>query len=276
VEPHNPIPKYIGIFLVLTFVTCFEMLPLFGLLQLPPVVLLILSAVKFVAVCAFFMHLLGDAPIYTRLFFIPLGMVILTVMVLMTLFHSWTLSYKTTPRGSDSDEVAARYRGVYKGQCNAWVKSPFTGNEYCSSPWVGFATYLAPYEELSKPVAADPAFDGFDTKSPEEKQAILVKAGEAVYSANCVACHQATGQGLPNVFPPLAGDPKVNGPAEGHITTVLKGLSGQAINGVTYSAAMPPWAQLTDQQIASVITYERNSWGNSAGMVEPSQVSSLR
>jgi mono/diheme cytochrome c family protein len=185
------------------------------------------------------------------------------------------LSYKTTKAGSDSDAVAARYRGVYKDKCNAWAKSPFTGNEYCASPWVAFNA-LAPYEELQKPVAADPAFEGWDSKSPDEKQAVLMKAGEVVYTTNCQACHQASGAGLPNVFPPLAADPKVNGPAEGHIGVVLKGLSGSPINGVTYPSAMPSWVQLSDQQIASVITYERNSWGNAAGMVEPSQVAGLR
>ncbi|MDP2316012.1 MAG: cytochrome c [Pseudomonadota bacterium] len=266
---------YIGIFVALTVVTLFEMLPLFGIVNLPGALLLGLSALKFVVVCSFFMHLWGDHPVFSRLFYIPLAMVILTVMALMSMFGSWTLAYRTTERGTDTEEVAARYRGVWEGECNAWVKSAFTGNEYCSSPWVAFSTDAA-YAALQQPVADIPEFAGWDTKTPDEKQAVLMAVGEGVYNTNCGACHQATGLGLPTVFPPLANDPMVAGPAEAHIGVVLKGMSGVAINGVSYASAMPAWPQLSDQQIAAIVTYERNSWGNKSGMVEPAQVAALR
>ena len=92
--------------------------------------------------------------------------------------------------------MATRYRSRWEGPCNNWVKSAFTGNEYCASPTLGFSTQAA-YDALKAPADADPAFDGFDTKSPEEKQAVLMTAGERVYTANCVVCHQANGAGLP-------------------------------------------------------------------------------
>ncbi len=273
---HNPFKQYFLVFGILTFVTAFEMLPLFEIVKFPAVLLLALSLGKFVAVVMFFMHLWGDKPINQRLFFIPLVMMTLSVMVLMTLQSSWTLAYQETARGRDSDEVAARYQGKWQGECSAWVKSPFTGNLYCSSPAVGFSTQAA-YDALKPSGAPDPAFDGFDTKSPDDKKAVLMAAGEKVYGGNCLACHGPEGKGTTGVFPPLAADPVANGgDVAVHLKTVLNGMSGVAIGGVSYATAMPPWAQLTDQQIASVVTFERNSWGNAGGVVEPAQVKDAR
>jgi len=178
----------------------------------------------------------------------------------------------------DSMEVMRRYRDRYSERCNSWVQSPWTGKEYCASPSLGFDTAAAYEAAKPKAAGANPAFEGFDAKSPDEKKAVLVAEGEKVYAAQCAACHQPTGLGVPNAFPPLAGDPVANGgPVEEHITIVLNGLSGKVINGVSYSAAMTPYAAtLNDEQIASVISYERNSWGNNGGIVEPAQVAALR
>ncbi len=285
---HNPIPKYLGIFGFLVAVTAFELMPLFGILQIPPPVLLGLSAVKFTVVVLFFMHLYGDKPINNRLFFIPLVLAGLSVSVLMALFGTWSLqwpvrTHKDPVTGArtevrDSDDVVERYRGRWKGDCNAWVKSAATGNEYCSSPWIAFTNQPA-YDALKVVVAPpDPAFDGWDAKSADDKKTVLMKKGEEVFESKCAACHQATGLGLPGAFPPLANDPIVNGgDVSQHITTVLKGLNGKAINGVSYGAAMQAWGPvLNDQEIASVITYERNSWSNNGGLVEPAQVTALR
>jgi len=102
--------------------------------------------------------------------------------------------------------------------------------------------------------------------------------GEALYANLCSACHQATGQGLPGVFPPLAGDPVVTAddPTE-HITTVLHGKQGSTIDGVTYASAMPAFAgQLSDEEVAAVINHERTSFGNAAPTVTAKQVGALR
>lgn len=272
---HNPLRTYLGVFAFLTVVTVVEMLPLFGLWNIPPAILIVLSAVKFVTVCYFFMHLLGDHPVFKRVFFIPLLMVVATVSVFMSLYDTWTLSYRTTSRGSDSELVAARYQGVWTGRCNAWVVSAQTGNTYCSSPAIPFSTAAA-YEALKPRTDLDPRLAGLDGKSPEEKKAALVAVGGEVYGTNCAGCHQANGEGTPNVFPPLKGDPVALGAPEEHISVVLKGMSGKVINGVSYASPMPAWAQLTDEQIAAVITFERNTWGNDAGIVEPAQVKALR
>lgn len=93
----------------------------------------------------------------------------------------------------------------------------------------------------------------------------LVKQGEAVYKANCMACHQANGAGLPPSFPSLVGSAVVKGPADAQIAQVLNGKN-----------LMPPFKQLSDADIAAVITYTRNSWGNSSGVVQPAQVAAQR
>src|SRR5262245_63473123 len=102
--------------------------------------------------------------------------------------------------------------------------------------------------------------------------------GEQVYGNKCSACHQLTGEGLPGVFPPLKDNAVVTAadPTE-HIRTVLRGLSGKAIGGVTYGSAMPAFAdQLTDEEVAAVLTHERTSWGHQAKPVKPEDVVAQR
>lgn len=93
----------------------------------------------------------------------------------------------------------------------------------------------------------------------------LMKKGEGVYKANCMACHQAEGQGLPPNFPSLKGSKIANGPAVAHIEQTLKGKN-----------LMPPFPQLKDEDIAAVITYERQSWGNKGSIVQPADVAAAR
>jgi mono/diheme cytochrome c family protein len=102
--------------------------------------------------------------------------------------------------------------------------------------------------------------------------------GKQVYENKCAACHQLTGLGLPGVFPPLKDSAVVTAadPTE-HIRTVLRGLSGKTINGVAYAAAMPAFAdQLTDEELAAVLTHERTSWGHQAKPVKPDDVVARR
>jgi mono/diheme cytochrome c family protein len=98
--------------------------------------------------------------------------------------------------------------------------------------------------------------------------------GAQVYSQSCASCHGESGAGTPGVFPPLAGDPVVNGTnVDAHIKIVLRGLSGKAIGGRTYGAQMPAFgSQLSDAQIAAVVDHERTSWGNHGPTVSPTEV----
>lgn len=102
-------------------------------------------------------------------------------------------------------------------------------------------------------------------------------AGAKVYQ-NCQGCHGATGAGTPGAFPPLAGNPAVTAAdPKDIIHTVLYGRTGPlTVNGTTYNGQMPAWkGQLTNADIANVLTYIRNSWGNSAGPVTESQVAAV-
>ncbi|HEY9856482.1 MAG TPA: c-type cytochrome [Stenomitos sp.] len=101
--------------------------------------------------------------------------------------------------------------------------------------------------------------------------------GAALYSANCASCHQATGQGMAGTFPPLAGSEIPNGPAADHIKIVLHGKSGPiTVKGQQYNGAMPPFPQLSDDEIAAILTYERTNWGNKGSAVTPAEVKALR
>jgi mono/diheme cytochrome c family protein len=102
-------------------------------------------------------------------------------------------------------------------------------------------------------------------------------SGANLYTSNCSACHGATGAGVPGAFPPLAGDPVVAAAdAKTQIGIVLHGLHGAKIKGTAYASQMPPFAQLSDNDIAAIIDHERTSWGNAAPIVNPDDVKRAR
>jgi ubiquinol-cytochrome c reductase cytochrome b subunit len=102
-------------------------------------------------------------------------------------------------------------------------------------------------------------------------------AGATVYSGNCAGCHGAAGAGQPGVFPPLAGNAYVTGDSKAVIHTLNYGLNGAVkVGAATYNGQMPAWkGNLTDQQIADVITYIRSSWGNKAPGVSAADVKAV-
>ncbi len=102
--------------------------------------------------------------------------------------------------------------------------------------------------------------------------------GKALFSANCAACHQANGEGLPGAFPALKGNAAVNdADATAHIRAVLHGLQGANVGGVVYPSPMPPFAgALGDSDIAAVINFERSSWGNHGAPVTAAQIGAER
>jgi ubiquinol-cytochrome c reductase cytochrome b subunit len=100
--------------------------------------------------------------------------------------------------------------------------------------------------------------------------------GAQVYTQNCASCHQANGAGQPGVFPPLAGNPYVVGPPKQVIHTLLYGLQGAQVEGKTYAAQMPAWkGNLTNADIANVISYIRSSWGNKGSEVTEADVAKV-
>jgi mono/diheme cytochrome c family protein len=103
-----------------------------------------------------------------------------------------------------------------------------------------------------------------------------IQAGRKLFNSICTACHQAAGQGRPNVFPPLAGSDYLNADKNRAIQFVLFGRQGEVmVNGVKYNNNMPAFP-LSDENIANVLTYIYNSFGNSGLEVKPDEVKALR
>ncbi|MCC7215143.1 MAG: cytochrome c oxidase subunit II [Burkholderiales bacterium] len=151
--------------------------------------------------------------------------------------------------------------GVYRGQC-----AELCGKEHGFMPIV---VEVVSKEDYAKWVAAQKqqATAAADDPNKAWTQAELMAKGAAVYAANCVACHQANGKGVPGAFPALDGSKLVGGPVDPQLALVLNGKTG---------TAMPAWKQLSDADIAAVVTYTRNSWGNKAGDVLPAAVKVAR
>ena len=152
--------------------------------------------------------------------------------------------------------------GTYRGNCYE-----LCGKEHAFMPIVvnvvSEQDYAAWVVEKKKSMAANA-----DDPAKTWTVADLSARGEKVYAANCVACHQATGKGVPGAFPALDGSQVVNGMQEGQIAILLNGKN-----------AMPAWkATLSDTEIAAVITYTRNSWNNKASdnIVQPAEVLAAR
>jgi nitrite reductase (NO-forming) len=104
-----------------------------------------------------------------------------------------------------------------------------------------------------------------------------VKAGEALFAGTCSTCHQANGQGLEGVFPPLAGSDWIKADPKRVPNVILHGLTGPVtVNGKEYNSVMPPMSQLTDDEVANISTYVLNSWGNPGGQVTKEEAAAIR
>ncbi|MBI5380816.1 MAG: cytochrome c [Opitutae bacterium] len=132
------------------------------------------------------------------------------------------------------------------------------------------------YNEEAPPIAA-----GAAAVPPPIDPVVL---GKKQYAAACVTCHQPTGLGVPGAFPPLAGSEWVTGNEERVIRVVLHGLSGEIkVGDKVFNGAMPSFGKVPgsgynwrDDQIAAVLTYVRQEWGNKAGPITPEKVAEVR
>ena len=124
---------------------------------------------------------------------------------------------------------------------------------------------------IAAEIKSNPTIAGLTKEAQMER-------GKQVYMGLCFACHLPDGKGMTAVFPPLAGSDYMLADRERSIRIVLKGLTGPVtVNGATYNSAMPPQGdQLTDQQVADVLTYVFNSWGNSGDAFKADQVKAIR
>jgi len=153
--------------------------------------------------------------------------------------------------------------GTYRGQC-----AELCGKDHGFMPIVVEAVTQPEYEQWLADKKAEAAAAASSAEQEWSMQDLLAK-GETVYQANCAACHGPTGAGIPGAFPAMTGSAVVTGDAEGHINIVVNGKAGTAM------AAFK--TQLNDVDLAAVITYERNSLGNSVGdMVQPSAIKNAR
>ncbi len=115
-------------------------------------------------------------------------------------------------------------------------------------------------------------------QSAAPKQVDPIAIGRRLYTANCATCHQTSGAGVPGQYPPLAGSDQVNGPHNRLIRVLLNGLNGPiVVKGNTYNGNMASWKdQLTDEQIAYILTYIRQEWGNQSGAITKEAVAAER
>jgi mono/diheme cytochrome c family protein len=101
--------------------------------------------------------------------------------------------------------------------------------------------------------------------------------GAQLFTGKCAGCHQATGQGVAGVFPPLVASDWVTGSDARLVQILLHGVQGPMdVNGVTYNGLMPAWKSLSDEEIAAISTYIRSNWGNSASAVSAELVATER
>jgi len=194
---------------------------------------------------------------------VPVGKKIRVITTAADVVHAWWIP----AFGAKQDAIPGFLRdiwfrpetpGTYHGQC-----TELCGKEHGFMPIVvrvvsneDYSTWVGEKKKALAAGADDP------TKQWDAKE--LTARGEKVYAANCVACHQASGQGSPQMkAPALAGSKVVTGPEEAQIDLVLQGRP---------NTAMQSFKQLSNVEIAAVITYTRNSWGNRASDVQPAEV----
>ncbi|MDC0920425.1 cytochrome c oxidase subunit II [Candidatus Thioglobus sp.] len=149
--------------------------------------------------------------------------------------------------------------GTYRGQC-----AELCGKDHGFMPIVVDVVSKADYAIwVAKEQAAAAAAVASATKTWTTSE--LMTKGKDVYETNCAGCHKKDGSGMPPIFPAMIGSPIANGQASEHVNLVLHGKGG-----------MPAFKMLGDADLASVITYERNGFGNTGSVVQPSDIKSAR
>ncbi len=195
---------------------------------------------------------------------VPVGKKIRMVTTANDVIHSWTIpafgvKQDAIPGFVRDTWFRAEKVGTYRGQC-----SELCGKEHAFMPIVvkvvtdaEFTAWAAEKKVQMAALADDPS----KTYTMDE----LKQRGEKVYAANCAACHQPNGKGA-GAFPALDGSKVVLGSKDGQYKILLNGVR-----------AMPKWSQLNDVELASVMTYTRNSWGNKTGeLIQPKDFTTAR
>ncbi|GAA75062.1 MULTISPECIES: cytochrome c oxidase subunit II [Pseudoalteromonas] len=199
---------------------------------------------------------------------LPINQKIRFLMTSDDVIHSWWVPDFAVKKDANPGFINETWtnineEGIYRGQC-----AELCGKDHGFMPVVveakseaDFKVWLADAKQAKQQAAlADAAL--LDQTLPKEE---LMELGAQVYLASCAACHQPTGLGLPGVFPALKGSPIVLGDIKGHIDILIHGSPGTAMQSFA--------KQLSIKQLAAVITYKRNAWGNDTGdVIQPSEI----
>jgi len=204
---------------------------------------------------------------------VPVGKKVRILTTANDVIHAWSVpafgvKQDAIPGFVRDTWFKADKEGTYRGQC-----SELCGKEHGFMPIVvnvvsaeKYSAWVGEQKKLMAAAADDPnkVWDVAELKT----------RGEKVFNANCAACHQANGAGVPNAFPSLVNSKVVLGARGEQIAMVLAGRKGQFMP----TAVMPPQNALSDVDIAAAITYSRNAWGNKAkeDMVLPAEVKAAR
>jgi cytochrome c oxidase subunit 2 len=198
---------------------------------------------------------------------VPVGKKIRILTTAADVIHAWyvpalAVKQDAVPGFIRDTWFKAEKPGIYRGQC-----AELCGKDHGFMPIVVEvmepAAYTAWVGSQQKKIAAAKV-DPNKSWTLDE----LKTHGEKVYAQNCVACHQATGMGVPGAFPALSGSKVVNGPKADQIKLLLAGKQG---------TAMASFKHLSDADLAGVITYTRNNWSNKTGeAVAPAEIKAAR
>lgn len=199
---------------------------------------------------------------------IPVGKKVRFLLTASDVIHSWWVpdfgwKKDAIPGFVNEAWVVVDEPGVYRGQC-----AELCGRDHGFMPIVvevkteaDYAIWLAD----QKNAAAAAKLAAIEDLDPRE----LKRKGKKVYRANCVACHQKKGEGVPGVFPAIKGSAIATGDINEHINIIMNGKAGTAMAGFK--------DQLSDVELAAVVTYQRNSLGNKVGdAVQPAEIAVLR
>ena len=201
---------------------------------------------------------------------LPINKKVRFLMTSDDVIHSWWVPAFAVKKDANPGFINEAWTridkpGVYRGQC-----AELCGKDHGFMPIVvealteaDFDIWLAAQKNEASNAAAEAQAALSQTLSMED----LMAQGKQVYMARCAACHQPNGAGLPGVFPSLIGSPIIKGAVSGHLDMVLNGKPGTAMQAFA--------KQLTATEIAAVVTFERNAWGNDSGdAVQASDLSS--
>jgi cytochrome c oxidase subunit 2 len=202
---------------------------------------------------------------------VPVGKKVRLVITAADVLHAWWVPALAAKQDAIPGFVRdtwfkAEREGTHRGQC-----AELCGKEHGFMPIVvtvlsaeKYAAWVKERQAKGAPSAADAG----KAWTPDELKA----QGEKVFAQNCVACHQANGMGIPGTFPALSGSAVVTGAKEASIGIVLNGVMKDG-----KPTAMQPFKQLSDLEIASVITFARNTWANKVGdAVTPADIKAAR